>query len=246
MDCKGLLLLLGVSVLIVWGVFTRVREKIQPGPVFTSIYFINLDRRPKKRKRLETDLVPLKKLAGDIIRFGAVDGEALSPSSIDSRIIGARGADDLTRTDKTFGLSLTKGAIGCALSHKKIWEEVVGAKKERVLILEDDAVILPDFVDTIPKIIGELPKKWDILYLGSGQYTIDKRISPHLARPSRIYGLFGYVINWRGARRLLKHGFPLRYQLDTQLWLNFGKVKPLVAVPLVVGEKKGPSDVQIH
>lgn len=244
MDCRWLLLLLSLSILILlWGL-TRVRERIKPIPLFTSIYFINLDKRPKKRGRLEADLGPLKKLTGDIIRVRAIDGATLS--SIDSRIVGAEGADDLNRAAKTFGLSLTKGAIGCALSHKKVWEEVAETKKARVLILEDDAVILPTFVRTIPKIIAELPEKWDILYLGSGQYEIEKRVSPHLARPSRLYGLFGYVVNWRGARRLLKHCFPLRYQLDTELWLNFEKLKPLVAVPLVVGEKKGVSDIQIR
>ena len=53
------------------------------------------------------------------------------------------------------------------------------------------------------------------------------------------------MVNWRGARRLLNRAFPLRYQLDTELWLNFDTLDPLVALPLAIGEKKGASDIQI-
>jgi len=133
---------------------------------------------------------------------------------------------------------------GCAMSHKVIWEVAAG-RKELALVLEDDAVILPSFRDRIPLIVAELPETWDILYLGSGQYEIETAISPHLARPSRIFGLFGYVINWRGAERLLKRVFPLRYQIDTELWRNFSTLDPLLAVPFIVGENKERSDVQI-
>ena len=244
MKRRWLWLLLSLSILILWWALTRVRESLKPLPLFTSIYYINLDKRPEKREKLESDLIPLKKLTGNIIRFRAIDGETLS--GIDSQIVQGQGAEDLKSPDKTFGLSLTKGAIGCALSHKTIWEEVVKTKKDLVLILEDDAVILPTFVPYIAKIISELPEEWDILYLGSGQYEIETRISSRLAQPSRIYGLFGYAVNWRGAKRLLKYCFPLRYQIDTELWLNFKKLKPLMAMPLVIGEKKGVSDIQIH
>jgi GR25 family glycosyltransferase involved in LPS biosynthesis len=129
------------------------------------------------------------------------------------------------------------------MSHKVIWEEVAAGRKELALVLEDDAVILPSFRDRIPLIVAELPETWDILYLGSGQYEIETAISPHLARPSRIFGLFGYVINWRGAERLLKRVFPLRYQIDTELWRNFSTLDPLLAVPFIVGENKERSDV---
>ena len=171
-----------------------------------------------------------------MIRFKAVDGTRLG--DIDPQIVNFQGIEDLNNPNKSFGLSLTQGAIGCAVSHKTIWEEVAKTEKNLVLILEDDAVILPGFTQKISDIIAELPDEWDILYLGSGQHTAEKRLSPHLARPSRIYGLFGYVINWQGAKRLLKHCFPLRYQIDTELWLNFKHLNPLMAVPFVIEEKK--------
>ena len=57
---------------------------------------------------------------------------------------------------------------------------------EKNLPKEIDAVILPGFTQKISDIIAELPDEWDIVYLGSGQYTLEARVSAHLARPSRI------------------------------------------------------------
>ena len=243
MRCAGFLLII---ILILLLLTKLVRERIKFDPLFTSIYYINLDRRPEKQTNIESQIKPLQKFTRNIIRLSAIDGEESLRSGIDPHSVTMSGVEDLNSPNKTFGLSLTKGAIGCAMSHKTIWEEVAKTKADLVLILEDDAVILPNFARKISAIISELPEEWDILYLGSGQYTIEKRISPHLAQPSRIYGLFGYVLNWRGAQRLLAQCFPLRYQIDTELWLNFNSLKPLMAVPFVIGEKKGKSDIQIR
>ena len=240
MRCGWLLLII---ILILLLLTKLVRERIKFDPLFSSIYYINLDRRPEKQKTIESQIKPLQKFTRNIIRLSAIDGVG---AGIDPGIVTVQGMEDLNNPNKTFCLSLTKGAVGCATSHKTIWEEVAKTKADLVLILEDDAVILPNFARKISAIISELPEEWDILYLGSGQYTIEKRISPHLAQPSRIYGLFGYVLNWRGAQRLLAQCFPLRYQIDTELWLNFNSLKPLMAVPFVIGEKKGKSDIQIR
>ena len=43
------------------------------------------------------------------------------------------------------------------MTHKAIWEDVAASKKDLVLILEDDAVILPDFREKFSAIISELP-----------------------------------------------------------------------------------------
>jgi len=237
----GLFIIIGI--LLVIGAMIKVREGLQVSSLFTSIYYINLDKRPHKRFQIVAQLNPLKHLTSDIIRVSAIDGTRLR--SMEPQIVSGQGVADLSNPSKKFGLSLTKGAVGCAMSHKMIWEDVVQNKKKLVLVVEDDAVILPDFRKKISSLISELPPQWDILYLGSSQYTIEKSISPHLARPSRIYGLFAYVINWQGAARLLNQCFPLHYQLDTELWTHFPTLKPLMAIPFIIAEKKGKSDIQI-
>ena len=254
MQCVLFLL---ISILILLWAASSVREGLQEDPVFDSVYYINLDKRPHRRSQIETQVARLKGLVRETIRVSAVDGSRLS--SIDPQVVSFQGRADLRNPSKKFGLTLTRGAVGCAMTHKYIWEDVATTKKDLVLILEDDAVILPDFRKKISSIISELPATWDILYLGSGggggrgdpapltlRNSGKKSISPHLAQPaSRIYGLFGYVINWRGAERLLNRVFPLRYQIDTELWMNFSDLQPLISAPFIIAEKKGKSDIQI-
>ena len=234
------LFILIVVLLLLWA-SPNGREGLQRTPLFDGVYYINLDKRPRKRARIEEQLRTLEGLIRDPIRVGGVDGSRLA--TIDPQVVSEQGAADLKTPVKKYGLTLTRGAVGCAMSHKVIWEEVAAGRKELALVLEDDAVILPSFRDRIPLIVAELPETWDILYLGSGQYEVETAISPHLARPSNIFGLFGYAINWRGAERLLKRVFPLRYQIDTELWRNFSTLDPLLAVPFIVGENKERSDV---
>jgi len=213
MQCVLFLL---ISILILLWAASSVREGLHEDPVFDSVYYINLDKRPHKREQIETQLAHLKGLVRETIRVSAVDGSRLS--SIDPQVVSFQGRADLRNPSKKFGLTLTRGAVGCAMTHKYIWEDVAITKKNLVLILEDDAVILPDFRKKILSIISELPATWDILYLGSGggggrgdpapltlRNSGKKSISPHLAQPaSRIYGLFGYVINWRGGRTVVE------------------------------------------
>jgi len=254
MQCVLFLL---ISILILLWAASSVREGLHEDPVFDSVYYINLDKRPHRRSQIGTQVARLKGLVRETIRVSAVDGSRLS--GIDPQVVSFQGRADLRNPSKKFGLTLTRGAVGCAMTHKSIWEDVATTKKDLVLILEDDAVILPDFRKKISSIISELPATWDILYLGSGggggrgdpapltlRNSGKKSISPHLAQPSsRIYGLFGYAINWRGAERLLKRVFPLRYQIDTELWMNFSDLQPLISAPFIIAEKKGKSDIQI-
>lgn len=49
---------------------------------------------------------------------------------------------------------LTKGEIGCALSHKKVYKELLDSDQNSIVIFEDDAAFTKDFsVDILLKII---------------------------------------------------------------------------------------------
>jgi glycosyl transferase family 25 len=61
---------------------------------------------------------------------------------------------------------LQPGEVGCALSHRQVYEEMVRGVVRRALVLEDDvAPRLPD-VALLPAALGQLPDGWDLAYLG--------------------------------------------------------------------------------
>ncbi len=59
-----------------------------------------------------------------------------------------------------------KGQLGCAMSNYLVQQEIVKRKLNKVLILEDDALLLENMLDYFQSAILELPEYWDLFYLG--------------------------------------------------------------------------------
>lgn len=185
-------------------------------------------------------------------RWPAIRGNSLSLHElVRNNIITPQGAKDAMKPieEKTFGLTLTYGAVGCALSHVNIWRKARESRK-LTLVLEDD-VILSDF-DRFPKCMQNLPRDWDIFYLGSGHYTKklpqnedDKQGQSHgISCIKHAYGTFGYVINPKSANKLLSIT-PIRNQIDSEIRkLNLRMY--IIEPPLVIPRRDMKSDIQIR
>lgn len=119
--------------------------------VFDAVFVINLDRAPDRMKKIDTEL---RNLGVRYERIQAVDGKALS-------------ADEIRHwTTPSCERLCTKGAIGCALSHRKVWEETVRRGLRRVLVLEDDAHFGENFERRFTQTWKRLPSDWDMVYIG--------------------------------------------------------------------------------
>ena len=63
--------------------------------------------------------------------------------------------------------TVTRGEVGCFLSHYRIWESM--APDDIYLILEDDVRFTTNFVTDISLIMKEaktIPGGWDMIYVG--------------------------------------------------------------------------------
>ena len=88
---------------------------------------------------------------------------------------------DLTETEKEklydckkakfFSGELTPGELGCALSHRSIYEKMIKEGTERAIILEDDVTLRPDFFDLLQP-LSELPIKKYIIKLERCYWSI--------------------------------------------------------------------------
>ncbi len=99
------------------------------------------------------------------------------------------------------------------------------------------------------KIIKHVPIDWDIIYIGTSQKHNTIKINEYFSSVKRIYGLYGYIINQKGATKALKYCFPARYQIDTELWLNYksGNMKAYVLNNLLIKHtNKFNTDIQIR
>ncbi|MDR1901244.1 MAG: glycosyltransferase family 25 protein [Treponema sp.] len=68
-----------------------------------------------------------------------VNGKRMTPGEIAESY-------DSERAVKRLGRNLTPGEIGCALSHRLVYEKMIKANIERAIILEDDVIVDKDFI----------------------------------------------------------------------------------------------------
>jgi GR25 family glycosyltransferase involved in LPS biosynthesis len=184
-------------------------------------FYINLDKRIDKKAlfiKRNGDLLPF-------CRFSGVDGSMLDSSMLVERGIIDSGLDCYSR-----------GALGCALSHKLLWD-YAERQTDPVTIVEDDAVLNRNFKDDRNKMLCQLPADWDIILWGwnfdsilhtnlpgsissltsfaspvSENQLIEFRLSRVNSVPQKLMGAFGtvaYTVSPRGAQRLKQCCFPL-------------------------------------
>jgi len=65
-----------------------------------------------------------------------------------------------------YNKKMQPGEIACAWSHKMIYEDMIGKRYKRILIMEDDALPDSTVIKNIPAILKELPKNWELLWWG--------------------------------------------------------------------------------
>lgn len=166
--------------------------------------------------------------------------------------------------DKT---PLSLGEVGVACSHREIWKELIKNKYDKVMVFEDDVVLDEDFRSNLREYISDLPDDWDIAFLGVGRRNnkygyfvcvgeIFRDIDnveghPFVAKiqpTNLVYGLYGYIINRKGAKKLLDLTDTSDYPIDDMVFqqggINTGKIKGYVAMKKMVEPKCANSEIK--
>ena len=187
---------------------------------------INLPRDTNRLASLHERL-RRSKIAFDVIE--AVDGSSLSKEEL---------AASTTVLGRVF---MTKGMIGCFLSHRLCWSECV-RRNEPLIILEDDAAPVSEHFPTLLAealdALSTLDHTWDVLLVGAlgcvhprcryGLNVIHGLMggcwrwphSPHplLHVPARPFGTHAYVVSPQGARKLLDACPRASFHVDIAAW----------------------------
>ena len=186
-------------------------------------YVINLDRSTDRLARFRDRNRHL-----EIARAPGVDGAV-----IDRTALVAQGCIDP-------GLDYGAGAIGCALSHIRLWQSAA-AEGRGVTVFEDDAIISHHFEPRANDVLEFIPPDWDIVHWGCHLNPLflwvdagstkaqlqgyggqryhspdalrlfqEERVVPAPLRLLHGFGAFGYSLSLGGARAALEHCLPLR------------------------------------
>jgi GR25 family glycosyltransferase involved in LPS biosynthesis len=213
-----------------------------------SIKCVNLVRRPDRK---ETMITIFKE--NDLFNYcdfiEAVDGKYLKVT------------EELKALFKGNDFGAKPGVIGCALSHFKIWTNLVMDNVyDKYLVFEDDIEICNNFLFKFNYIL-DLAKNldWDIIYFGYST-RVDKKYNDKKIEISNydlvgnIGGTFGYLVNKSGANKFLsfidkngiKHGIDylmFRYYKEMNL-KQYQVTNPLVMSDCVRCNKPADSDIQ--
>ncbi|XP_076828980.1 procollagen galactosyltransferase 2 [Brachyhypopomus gauderio] len=172
---------------------------------FSEIYVINLRRRVDRRERM---MHMLGVLGIEVTLTDAVDGKALNSSQLQDL-----GIEMLPGyKDPYSNRVLTRGEIGCFLSHYNIWTQVVARQQQQTLVLEDDIRFEPNFKSRLKAImedVGGALLDWDLIYIGRKRMRVTRPESwvqglKNLVKPDYSYWTLGYALSLQGAKKLLE------------------------------------------
>ncbi|MGC4004790.1 MAG: glycosyltransferase family 25 protein [Pirellulales bacterium] len=128
---------------------------------FERVYVINLIRRPD---RLEAFFDQFDRQAWPFERpipFAAIDG---------------------TKVPCPPQFKEGGGAFGCRQSHLAILQQCLMDGVQSVLVLEDDARLLPDFAEHVERFLRHVPEDWEGLYFGGQHVRQPRPIKPGVVK----------------------------------------------------------------
>ncbi|XP_061871395.1 procollagen galactosyltransferase 1 [Colius striatus] len=181
-----------------------VPPKVPDKMGFDEVFLINLKRRAERRERMLRSLHE-QEIACKLVE--AVDGKAMNRSEVEA--LGIRMLPGYR--DPYHGRPLTRGEVGCFLSHYRVWQEIVARGLAKSVVFEDDLRFEIFFKRRLMNLMEDLEAEglpWDLIYIGRKRMQVERPEKAvagvrNLVEADYSYWTLGYVLSLRGARRLL-------------------------------------------
>jgi len=150
-------------------------------PELKGIFYINLATSPLRKARIENLVKMTAPKNAFIKRWDAIGKTAAQKANINE--FTQHGIHEYMK--KTYQAGTMWATVGVYLSHAKLLKNIYqnwqvtarkanecrdcgNANNEMYLILEDDAILIPDWHHDLMNILPDVPKDWDMLRIGYG------------------------------------------------------------------------------
>lgn len=199
-----------------------------------DIFVISLKRSQDRRDEFAKNN---SKYISNYTFFDAVDGKTLNINKLENDIFTPN------------SINYTPNAIGCALSHLKLWEKCIELNKP-IIVMEDDLIVSRHFTKHVNNIMNNmLSKDWDIVQLSYNfdsvlcykntlceqcnsvfnktkmtkndiEEFVNSKINTTIAKLIHSFGMSCYILSPKGAKILKERCFPLCNKTVTIPFLN--------------------------
>lgn len=254
MEIFHILFIFVLIIVLLWSLSTIYKKKegfetnIITNPKIHS-WIINLDKNKDRLNQSmayynasDLSIIPIK-------RYSAVVGANLAPEDYLSDFALTEFYETKKRGYRKRHYQLTKGGIGCFLSHINLMKQLVKDNKNDIyLILEDDLKIEDSAYTQISKVLANPPNDWDMILLGYNEVFNYKIETDLHAKVKSFWGTCGYLINKKGARKFLDNYKNIDCQIDSFMsWLAIKNKLNIYAVmnPVIVPDSYY-TDIQIN
>jgi GR25 family glycosyltransferase involved in LPS biosynthesis len=162
----------------------------------------------------------------NVKKFIGVDGKTIDIKN-DKRVGTLTKRSILHKMRRSHEELDSAGGVGCALSHIALWQWMVDNNQELCMVLEDDAIIPPTFVQNGNQCIADSmilkdPKKWDIWAIGAVCEDLSRipqePAKSGLVRADAFILAHCYIITLRTAKRFLEDVYPIHCHID--FWMS--------------------------
>ena len=189
-----------------------------------NIYLINMDRDIDRLKKVtkECDKVNVK-----FEKFSGIKVLDLSKNIIDKYI---------PEETQKYG---TDGMIGCGLSHLFIWQDAIQKNYKNILVLEDDVQFTDDFNKYLINVMEELPKDYDILYLGYKDSICEAKKDTsfnYIYKPEFPLLTHAMIISNKGLKKLLNLITIIDDHIDWKIARNVKKLNIYASKKKIVNQ----------
>ena len=213
----------------------------------TDVYLINMG---KNKERLEhfvkmysrSDLKDKK-----FLRLEAVDGRNVDLE----KLVTPKALNEILSSEKhgyrTKHYQLTRGAVGCYLSHLSIYNLMQDSKADMALIFEDDARFGPNVLAQINKSLARVPFDWDMFNLSC--FCIKCNKYPEYTDVQQFFWMHAYMIKKTAAKKILDYAVRtgIDKQIDSALgdMIQMGDLKIYCARTGIVSQSNFQTTIQM-
>jgi hypothetical protein len=198
---------------------------------FERIYCVNLNRRPDRWERFESQ-IPQPWPFASVQRVAAIDGKKVKHPAY-----WRQGG----------------GAWGCFRSHFRLIEQCLNEGVKSVLLMEDDAVFGPDFLEKCEQFLRHVPANWDMIYLGGQHLKINQnpplKVNEWVYKPFNVNRTHAFALRGRMLRvvyhHLLTQDWHKGHHIDHHLGRLHQRRKHNIFCPKewLIGQDEGKSNI---